>query len=219
MSTSVRKPRGEYAKTASRRREIIAAAVAVFSVSGFRDGSLREVAERAGLTHAGVMHHFPTKVDLLQAVLEWHDEQSTQVVVDGLERGQDPLSALLALVEHNQRNAAIVGLYVQLSAEATSPDHPVHDYFAQRYAGAVASFRSYLDASARLGRLRPDVDTLGAARRLLGLMDGLQVQWLYDRESVDMAEEIRQFLEPLMTVATSARPGGPGAPPASQAKD
>jgi AcrR family transcriptional regulator len=201
VSTSVRKPRGEYAKTAARRQEIVAAAVAVFSVSGFRDGSVRDVAERAGLTHAGVMHHFPTKVDLLQAVLEWYDEQSTQVVVDGLERGQDPLSALVALVEHNQQNAAIVGMYVQLSAEATSPDHPVHDYFTQRYAGAVALFRAHLDNAVRLGHMRADVDTLGTARRLLSLMDGLQVQWLYDPEAVDMAAEIRAYLEPMMAAA------------------
>ena len=69
MTASVRRTRGEYAKTAQRRLEIIAAAAATFSDFGFRDGSLRDVAQRAGITHAGIRHHFPTKVDLLMAVL------------------------------------------------------------------------------------------------------------------------------------------------------
>jgi hypothetical protein len=31
-------------------------------------------------------------------------------------------------------------------------------------------------------------------------MDGLQVQWLLDRSSVDMAEELRRYLEGIVSV-------------------
>ena len=44
--------RGEYAKSERTRREIIAAAVDVFSEAGFRDGALRDVADLSFLEKA-----------------------------------------------------------------------------------------------------------------------------------------------------------------------
>ncbi|WP_040338247.1 TetR/AcrR family transcriptional regulator [Candidatus Blastococcus massiliensis] len=192
--------RGEYAKTAGRRQRIVTAAVEVFAASGYRTGSLRDVAERAGLSQAGLLHHYPSKERLLQAVVDWHDEQSGKVAVEAVAAGLDPLAALVALVEHNQRNPESVGLYVVLSAEATAPDHPLHEYFVRRYAGTVSLLRARLDGAAEAGLLRRDVDRAGTARALAALMDGLQVQWLYDRESVDMAGEVRRYLAPLLAV-------------------
>ena len=68
--------RGEYAKSAGRRQEIVAAALEVFSEAGYHKGSIRDVADRAGLSQAGVLHHYPSKTLLLQAVLDWRDEDA-----------------------------------------------------------------------------------------------------------------------------------------------
>jgi AcrR family transcriptional regulator len=197
MTEPVVRTRGAYAKTAARRQRIVAAAVEVFARSGYAKGSLRDVAERAGLSQAGLLHHFPSKERLLQAVVDWHDEQSRAVTADAAARGLDPLAALVALVEHNQRNPELVGLYVNLSAEATAPGHPLHGYFVRRYAGTVELLRARFDRVAEEGGLRPDVDRRGAARALAALMDGLQVQWLYDPAGVDMAAEVGRFLAAL----------------------
>jgi hypothetical protein len=35
---------------------------------------------------------------------------------------------------------------------------------------------------------------------VIAVMDGLQIQWLYDREAVDMAAEVRRFVQSLLTV-------------------
>jgi AcrR family transcriptional regulator len=204
MTSTPTRSRGEYAKTAARRDAIVAAAVEVFAASGYHKGSLRDVADRAGLSQAGILHHFPSKVHLIQAVLAWHDEQSVRVVREAGRSGRDPFAALVALAEHNQRNPAMVELYVLLSAEATSPEHPVHEHFRRRYDSAVELFRAHLDRQAATGLLRPDVDRTSTARALVSFMDGLQVQWLYDRSSVDMAAEVRRFLQ----VLTAARAVG-----------
>ena len=70
------RPRGSYAKTEGRRQEILAAAFEVFSTSGYRSGSLKDVADKVGLTQAGLLHHFPNKEALLEAVLTLRDEES-----------------------------------------------------------------------------------------------------------------------------------------------
>jgi len=44
-----------------------------FAERGFRGTSFNEIAKAAGLTMAGLIHHFPTKVDLFAAVLAARD--------------------------------------------------------------------------------------------------------------------------------------------------
>ena len=44
--------RGIYAKTPERRAEILDAALEVFADAGFRSGSLREIADKAGMSQA-----------------------------------------------------------------------------------------------------------------------------------------------------------------------
>ena len=198
--TTIRKRRGEYAKTPARRKEIVDAAIEVFSGSGFRKGSLRDVAERVGLSQAGVLHHFPSKEHLLQAVLSWRDDTSLARMGEPPPEGLDLIRALVELIEYNEHTPELVELHVVMSAEATSPDHPVHDYFVRRYHLVLDSVRQAFEQTAARGQLRPDVDCTSAARTLIALMDGLQVQWLLDRESVDMAAEVRRYLQPLLAV-------------------
>ena len=87
-----------------------------------------------------------------------------------------------------------------LSAEATSLEHPVHDYFVRRYHVVLEMVAAAFEHAAARGQLQPGVDCRSAARTLVALMDGLQGLWLLDRGSVDMAEELRRYLRPLLTV-------------------
>ncbi|MEQ3552678.1 TetR/AcrR family transcriptional regulator [Pseudonocardia nematodicida] len=194
--------RGEYTKSVERRREIIAAAVEVFSVAGFHKGSLRDVAKRAGLTQAGVLHHFPSKNHLVKAVLTWRDEQAREAIGDAARvGGLTYIRAMVGLVDANQRETPeLAELYAVLSAEATSHSHPAHDYFAERYAWVLDAVQTAFEDVAEAGHLRPGVDPPDAARWMLAMVDGLQIQWLYSRKSVDMTVELRRFLQTLLTV-------------------
>ena len=87
-----------------------------------------------------------------------------------------------------------------LSAEATAPDHPVHDYFVRRYQWVVNHLQESLQQVAAAGELREGVDPVSAARSMVALMDGLQIQWLNDRNSVDMTAEVRTYAQSLLTV-------------------
>ena len=127
-------PRGEYAKSAARRQEIVAAALEVFSEAGYHKGSIRDVADRVGLSQAGLLHHYPSKHLLLEAVLDWRDQDALARMGAEQPQGLAMLEALVDLAQHNATTPQVVELHVTLSAEATSEDHPVHDYFVRRYA-------------------------------------------------------------------------------------
>jgi len=200
MTTTVRKPRGEYAKTKARRQEIIDAAIEVFSASGFHKGSLRDVADRVGLSQAGLLHHFPSKEHLLQAVLTWRDDQARLRLGEPLPEGVDLLRGMIELAEYNASTPELVELHVILSAEGTSVDHPIHDYFVGRYALVFDMIRAAFEYAEVRGQLQPGVDSASASRTVIALMDGLQVQWLLHRDEVDMPGDLRRYLRSLLTV-------------------
>ena len=201
MATSNATPRarGEYAKSAQRRRDIIAAAVEVFSESGFRDGTLRTVAERAGMTHAGMRHHFPTKVGLLEAVLQWREEDTIARARITHPVGVDVIRAWIASVAENTTRPALVELEAVLSAEAISTDNPAHEYFNDLYRRAEELLTRAFATVAERGELRAEIEPDVAARLLLSLSLGLQALWLRNR-SIDIATELRTYISVLLTV-------------------
>jgi AcrR family transcriptional regulator len=200
LVTAVARARGEYAKTAERRQQIVDAAVEVFSSVGYRKGSLRDVAGKVGLSQPGLLHHFPSKEHLLAAVLGWRDDVTANLMGDPLPQGIEFLRGLVRVAEHNATTPELVELHVIVSAEGTSADHPLRDYFVGRYAYVVGHTREAFERAAAEGQLRPGTDCASAARTLIALMDGLQIQWLLDRDGVDMAGDLRRYLQPLLTV-------------------
>ncbi|WP_061962733.1 TetR/AcrR family transcriptional regulator [Demequina aurantiaca] len=196
----VRKTRGPYAKSKATKTAILDAALEVFSEGGFRAGSLSEIASRVNMSEAGLLHHFPNKSALLTAVLDRRDEHSREDLEIDLDTqsGREVLGAFTKLMQNNADAPGVVALFTTLSAEATSSDHPAHEYFVDRYADLR---RIAVEATVKAeteGSLRPGVDPKSSAIRIIALMDGLQIQWLLDPGSVDMGEEIRQAVNDIL---------------------
>ena len=53
-----------------RRTRILDAALELFAEQGFILTSLPMIAERVGITHAGILHHFGSKEGVLRALLD-----------------------------------------------------------------------------------------------------------------------------------------------------
>jgi AcrR family transcriptional regulator len=194
-----RGPRGSYAKTEARRQEILKAAFEVFSTSGYRAGSIQEIADKIGLTKTGLLHHFPSKEALLESVLTLRDEDSWAGAGIATGDGMETLNGIVRLVHNNSTVPGLVALHCVLSAESTDPTHPAHEYFQRRYNWVREVGSQAFSDLDRRGRLRAGVVPAAAARQLVALMDGLQLQWLLDNDSVDMAGELRAFLRAITT--------------------
>jgi AcrR family transcriptional regulator len=198
---TTRKPRGAYAKTAGRRREILEAGMDVFATNGFRSGSIREIAEVVGMSQAGLLHHFSNKNELLAGVLELRDDRATEYVDTTAPASIETIRGFVRLIDYNARQVpGLVELHCVLSAEATSPEHPAHDYFVRRYNWVLSFLTAAVQAMQDNGQLAAGIDPASAARGMIAMSDGLQVQWLLDRDALDMAQEMRNYLRPLLTV-------------------
>ena len=191
---------GGYLKGRIRREDIITTAVGVYAEAGYHGSSLREIARRVGITHAGLLYYFPTKEALLAAVLERRDAEDAEREHLSVPPGLDALRHLLALAAYNVRHAGIVDVYARLAAEAVALDHPAHEYFEQHYRMARGYAVDSLKVLAARGELRDGVDPEYAGLNLIALMDGLQVQWLSNPAGLDPVAALRSYLQSLLAV-------------------
>jgi AcrR family transcriptional regulator len=191
---------GGYLKGRIRREDIITAAAAAYGELGYQGSSLREIAKRVGISHAGLLYYFPTKEALLAAVLERRDSEDSEREQLTVPPGLEVLRHFVALAEHNVRHPGIVDLYSRLAAEAVATDHPAHEYFVRHYRAARDGVHESFAVLAARGELRDGVDPGMATLTFIALMDGLQVQWLTVPGDVDLVGSLRFYLQNLLTV-------------------
>jgi AcrR family transcriptional regulator len=183
-----RQPRaGKSLKAQQRRQEILQIAMDTFAARGYNNASLQEIADRAGVTQAGVLHYFRSKAQLLTSVLDLRDASDIEQLGPERPRGLAFLRHLVDTVRRNTEREGIVRLYAVLSAESVTEGHPAQDYFRERYAGLRTFVTDALAEARELGETRSDLNLEEAATAIIAVMDGLQVQWLLAPDSVDMA--------------------------------
>jgi len=179
----------------NRKEEVLQAASAFFAQHGFHGATLSGIAKSVGLTEPGLLHYFPSKVELLQAVLDYRDQvdrEKYRLLI--AEDGAPLLDALQALVAANQHRPGLVQLFTVMVAESITVDHPSHDFFVHRYRKIKGDLFEYLSGYFEGEGLRPDVDLAQLGAVIFSVMDGLQIQWLLDPENVDMRAAFELFV-------------------------
>jgi AcrR family transcriptional regulator len=81
---------------ANRREVILDAALEEFSSHGFYETSLEGVADRAGISKALIYEHFPSKVDLHEALLRRYRHDLLERVIEGSSTPRTPEDRLRA---------------------------------------------------------------------------------------------------------------------------
>ncbi|UPL18882.1 TetR/AcrR family transcriptional regulator [Microbacterium aurugineum] len=185
-----------YAVGRRRRAQIVADAMRLFSRDGYGDTSLQDIATAVGVSKSTLLHHYPSKELLLSAVLAERDK-AISATTELSEVGS--AGALLRGIPDgarvNARNEpGLIEVYAVLSCEAVPATHPAHDYFASRFTNALDHFTELFRMAQEDGDLPAHRDPAHEATWLIAMWDGLQYQWLYDRNAVDIAEQLRAHL-------------------------
>jgi AcrR family transcriptional regulator len=107
----------------SRRDDVLAAGTLEFVERGFASVSVTDIAKRAGMTPAAVYYHFPTKEEVLLAIVGRTGDAISALCSDPLE-ATDPESSISALVDRFlawlEAHPADARLYYQSSQGATA---------------------------------------------------------------------------------------------------
>lgn len=178
-----------------RRDQIIQVTATLVADRGFWGLSTQDVADACGITVPGLLHHFGSKTTLLLAVLTDRDEKDAQALAAELQRDEPDagVSALRhlcsSIVRRNVAVPEVVRLFVVLQGEALTPTHPAHDYFQDRGRMAIATMTQMANEVTD----EPDV----LARQLVALLDGLILQWLQERDGMDLVALWEVCAEPI----------------------
>ncbi|HWV49563.1 MAG TPA: TetR/AcrR family transcriptional regulator [Microbacterium sp.] len=175
--------------TRAKREQILKAAVEIFGNKGSTNGTLADVAEQVGITHAGVLHHFGSKQKLLLEVLAYRDQADVQDLESKrIPFGPELFMHLVKTAFENEKRPGIVQAYTVLSAESVTDEHPGREYFEHRYTVLRKDVSdAFADLCAQEGVT--DTDTVAAASAaILAVMDGLQLQWLLHPDVVELGE-------------------------------
>ncbi|TVZ02714.1 TetR/AcrR family transcriptional regulator [Trebonia kvetii] len=164
-------------------------ALEVFAEHGERGSSLKEIADRLGMSQAGLLHYFRSREELFVAVLAERDAIDAEQTRDSV---TSPGEAVARTAEHNMKTPGLVDLFITLSAASIDPAHPAHEFFTGRYADLEATVADGMRRGQADGRIRRDVEPAELARLLLAVSDGLQVQWRLN-PGIDMARAIASF--------------------------
>lgn len=205
MSTTRRATKSR-PETIERRKEILKAATDVFGSKGSANGTLGDIADLVGMTHAGILHHFGSKDQLLLAVLTYRDQTDVEHLTEQhIPGGMDMFRHLVRTAFANAERAGIVQTFVVLSGESVTEDHPASDFFRDRYATlrgeAIEAFTEVCaDRGVDSERIRH------ASAAILAVMDGLQVQWLHDPTVVALGEATEFAIEAIVSAVLDPRP-------------
>lgn len=176
----------------ARRAEIIEITRRRIAEEGAAGLSLREVARWCDMSAPGLTHHFPTLRDLMDEVLAQRDAEDLRGI-QALARADDDRLTLRRLAD------ASVQYYVErpeetrhfdtLEAEAMSPAHPAHAYFAAidshtRGLGLTLAREEYEDPETVIAVLKVVVDGLRKRWVLLPENADLWGDWVRIRDTV-----------------------------------
>lgn len=189
--TRRRSPKGE-----RRRESILDATLEVFSSTGYNSSSMADIAKIAGITTAGVLHHFPNKLSLLMAVLERQDIEThkqisvirEEITLDGL------MDYLLALMTYSAQSYALTLAFNLLNTESLAEDHPAWQWYQERYDRVHASADHEFRLLIEKGEVRADIDAKMVRTEMFAVMDGLQIQWLRRPDNVDLVASLKMYL-------------------------
>lgn len=198
MAEQRRQPRSR-PETLARRRDILDAATEIFGSKGFTGGTLQEIADQVGMTHAGILHHFGSKDALLLEVLKHRDETDVADLAEQhIPDGTDLFRHLVRTAFANAERPGIVQAYAVLSAESVTADHPGREFFERRYRTLRAEVaHAFAVVCAERGIREPDTIAYASAS-ILAVMDGLQVQWLLDPTALDLARATEFAIEAII---------------------
>ena len=192
----MRRTKEEAAQT---RQDLLEAALTIFSQQGYAAARLEDIAEAAGVTRGAIYHHFGSKADLFQALVEDASALGSNVVQNAIAEGgtfveitRRVLVRTMHLLEDNRRFREVMAL--TLFKTGGSPE--LDAFTQQRHEQArtqVEQIAGFFRSGIEQGALRSDLAPDTAARAFLAYQNGLALLWLSNPEAFSIKGEAEEL--------------------------
>ncbi len=187
------------------RKNILDAALSVFSKKGYMRSTLNDIALSAGVTRGAIYWHFKDKVDLLEALWEDIDrchktsnEDMVREVFHSLDELRDNILEWFHDIENNPR----LNTYYKFMAYKIEYHEELEPVLAHQREEKRLMMKSLEEDFLQLQKsnhMRSDIDPGHAALMTFAFVRGLMEHWLFDRTAFSMKETAPVLLDNFFT--------------------
>ena len=155
---------------------LVFAAMKLFAEKGYGSTSVQDILREAGANAGSLYHAFPTKQDVLLAVLALYRDGIGPMLLEPAWVGvDDPIERIFALLAAYrgmlERTDCTYGCPIgSLALELHEPDPPVRELLSVNFDGWVSAVKHCLDDAS--DRLPPGADTHALGQLVLTVMEG-----------------------------------------------
>jgi AcrR family transcriptional regulator len=196
---------------ATRRQQILDAALRCFSQDGFHNTTIADIVRASGVSQGTFYLYFATKDDVIVALAD--DRRQGEALINALIEGEpDPLDALLLLFELHGRSLAdpqrveARRVFVQGWGEAQR-NPAIHASITGLTSSVRQEIVRLIERGQQSGQFRPEAHPDAVARILIATFQGLNLQVAWG-EKIDLqaiAQLMRDMVRrTLLTDAASA---------------
>lgn len=176
------------AKGEDRRQRILTSAQRLLRRHGWRGITLGQIAREAGVSPAGLLHHFESKEQLLHAAIDARDAyDEAHADQDG-----DIIEQIERVAERYRQAPDLVGMFAVLLMENLAPDDPLHDRVLHRYRASLQVVAEGIRRGQRSGRFRTDLDPDVKAVEIVAFLNGIEASWLLD-PSIPLTDVFKEY--------------------------
>lgn len=169
--------------TAERQRQILDAALGVFSKKGFAQATIAEIAQSAGVAEGTIYNYYRSKYDLLVSLIS--DSMETERLTGVLEQGASAGdTALICPLIQDRLNIGFdnADRFLVLMSEIYH-DASLRELYSEQVAQPILKgLENYLESSVSQGAFRR-LDTRVAARALMGMVMGMAIIYMFEGET------------------------------------
>jgi AcrR family transcriptional regulator len=153
------------------KEKIIEAAIEVFFDKGFDGASMREIAEKAGLTKPMIYYHFKNKEALYLELIEEYLDLFCQGLESMLAKDSDPRATLSAIIDFfEQTFARGAKVYNIIQREIIGNGHYVALLTEKYFIKLSQNIAGFLQQGQQSGFIRPDLDPQLAEMSLISIL-------------------------------------------------
>lgn len=207
--------RRQYPKGIIRRKQIYDATLQLIDTYGAANVRLGKIAKKVGLTSAGILHYYKSMDDLLMNVLQEYDRQDMDPGSESTwnlgkkltESVQDPgmlLDATITLVRRRTSTPGAVELYAYMLMKSADSGFPKRSYIMLRKQFRHQIIKVMIESMDVSGKLSSRISSDTLATAFAALLDGVQIQWLNDR-NLDIESTIRNAFQLVLPLSQESR--------------
>ncbi len=202
QNAPIRAPRTQHARRLQTEAAILASAETLFVQQGYYRTSVDEIASRAGLTKGAVYVHFKDKQEVLLVLLQRAEDQVLRPILTSMDNPNiDPVQKLVnyahswARVAIEQRNTMF--LPILMSFEFLETNEQIKQTISNMYERTYGALSAVIEEGRKAGLIAVEGSGREQAAVLIGVMDGLLLEWLRRGEMLDgerMSRVARQMI-------------------------